>query len=48
MDQQAFLRKYKKLSEELKNGLSVRKAAKFHDVSLNTVLKVWKALNLAA
>ncbi len=48
MDQQVFLKKYKNLSADLQNGLSVRKAAKVHEVSLNTVLKVRKALNLAA
>ena len=48
MDQLDFLKKYKNLSADLMNGLSVRKAAKIHEVSLNTVLKVRKALNLAA
>jgi len=48
MDQQDFLKKYKNLSADLQNGLSVRKAAKIHEVSLNTVLKVRKALNLSA
>ena len=48
IDQQDFLKKYKSLSADLKNGLSVRKAAKIHEASLNTVLKVRKALNLAA
>lgn len=48
MDHQDFLKKYKYLSADLINGLSVRKAAKIHDVSLNTVLKVRKALNLVA
>ncbi len=48
MDQHIFLKKYKNLSADLQNGLSVRKAAKIHGVSLNTVLKVRKALNLAA
>ena len=48
MDQQDFLKKYKNLSADLQNGLSVRKAAKIHEVSLNTVLKVRKAINLAA
>jgi len=47
MNQQDILKKYKNLSADLKNGLSVRKAAKIHEVSLNTVLKVRKALNLA-
>jgi DNA invertase Pin-like site-specific DNA recombinase len=44
IDQQIFLKKYKNLSADLKNGLSTRKAAKIHEVSLNTVLKVRKAL----
>ncbi|HEX3019568.1 MAG TPA: hypothetical protein VHP36_04670 [Chitinispirillaceae bacterium] len=49
MDQQDFLKKHKNLSSDLKNGLSIRKAAKIHDVfSLNTVLKVRKVMNLAA
>ncbi|HEX3019569.1 MAG TPA: hypothetical protein VHP36_04675 [Chitinispirillaceae bacterium] len=48
MDQQDFLKKYKNLSSDLKNGLSIRKAAKIHEVSLNTVLKVRKVMNLAA
>jgi DNA invertase Pin-like site-specific DNA recombinase len=48
IDDQAFLKKYKNLSADLQNGLSVRKAVKIHEVSLNTVLKVRKALNLAA
>jgi hypothetical protein len=48
MNDQTFLKKYKSLSADLKNGLSVRKAAKIHEVSLNTVLKVRKAFNLAA
>ena len=48
MDDQAFLKKYKNLSADLKNGLSIRKAAKIHEVSLNTVLKVRKVMNLAA
>ena len=48
IDQKVFLKKYKNLSADLQNGLSVRKAAKIHEVSLNTVLKVRKALNLAA
>lgn len=47
IDQQVFLKKYKNLSADLKNGLSVRKAAKIHEVSLNTVLKVRKALYLS-
>jgi transposase len=47
MNQQAFLKKYKNLSTDLKKGLSVQKAAKIHEVSLNTVLKVRKVLNLA-
>jgi DNA invertase Pin-like site-specific DNA recombinase len=48
MDEQVFLKKYKNLSIDLKNGLSIRKAAKIHEVSLNTVLKVRKVMNLAA
>jgi DNA invertase Pin-like site-specific DNA recombinase len=48
MDQQDFLKRYRSLSVDLQNGLSVRKAAKIHEVSLNTVLKVRKALNFAA
>ncbi len=48
MDDQAFLKKYKNLSADLKNGISIRKAAKIHEVSLNTVLKVRKVMNLAA
>ncbi|MDG5817161.1 hypothetical protein QA601_18850 [Chitinispirillales bacterium ANBcel5] len=47
MDDQAFLKKFKGLSVDLKNGLSVRKAAKVHDVSLNTVLKVRKVMSVA-
>ncbi|MDG5817144.1 hypothetical protein QA601_18760 [Chitinispirillales bacterium ANBcel5] len=46
MDDQAFLKKYKGLSVDLKNGLSLRKAAKVHEVSLNTVLKVRKVIGL--
>jgi hypothetical protein len=48
MDDHVFLKKYKNLSVDLKNGLSIRKAAKIHEVSLNTVLKVRKVMNLAA
>jgi DNA invertase Pin-like site-specific DNA recombinase len=48
LDESSLLKKYKSLSVDLKNGLSTRKAAKIHEVSLNTVLKVRKALNLAA
>jgi hypothetical protein len=45
MDDQAFLKKYNYLSVDLKNGISIRKAAKIHEVSLNTVLKVRKVMN---
>ncbi|MBN1604796.1 MAG: hypothetical protein JW915_24515 [Chitinispirillaceae bacterium] len=48
MGDQAFLKKYKNRSVDLKNGISIRKAAKIHEVSLNTVLKVRKMMNLAA
>jgi DNA invertase Pin-like site-specific DNA recombinase len=46
LDEKSLLKKYKPLSADLINGLSVRKAAKIHDCSLNTVLKVKKALLL--
>jgi transposase len=48
LEDQVFLKKYKNLSLDLKNGISIRKAAKIHEVSLNTVLKVRKVMNLAA
>lgn len=48
LDENSLLKKYKSLSADLLSGISTRKASKIHEVSLNTVLKVRKALNLAA
>jgi DNA invertase Pin-like site-specific DNA recombinase len=48
INNESLLKKYKPLSVDLMKGLSVRKAAKIHDCSLNTVLKVKKVLQLKA
>jgi len=41
---QEFLKKYSKLANDLKNGLSLNKCMKIHNVSKNTVIKVKKCL----
>jgi len=44
MDKKALLKKYYKLSKDIKSGLSLQKCMVVHEVSKNTVLKVKKAL----
>ena len=40
----AFLQKYPRLIRDLKNGLTLRKCSKLHELSRNTVIKVKKAI----
>jgi DNA invertase Pin-like site-specific DNA recombinase len=44
-DTETILKKYPKLVQDLRNGLSTRKAKKLHDVSRGTVLKVKKIMS---
>jgi len=43
MDKKALLKKYYKLSKDIKSGLSIQKCMVVHEVSKNTVLKVKRA-----
>ena len=46
-DNAHVLKQYSKLAKDIKDGLSIRKAAKIHDVSTTTVQKVKRALKAA-
>jgi len=47
VEKEQILKKYKGVAEDLRSGISVRKVAKIHGVSVNTVLKVKKEMGVS-
>lgn len=45
VEKEKFLKKYRGVAEDLQAGISVRKVAKIHGVSVNTVLKVKREIS---
>lgn len=46
-DETEFLQKYKHVIKDLKNGVSIRKSSKLHDVSHTTVIKIKRLAEIA-
>ncbi|MGP8217473.1 MAG: recombinase family protein [Bacteroidia bacterium] len=44
LDREGIIKKYPQLAKDLKNGLSIRKACRFYNVSENTAIKVKRAV----